>query len=216
MPVTQIDICNLALRKMGAKTIMSLDDGTEESDACKDLYDHTLEVALTDHEWNFALFRTQLAQVVFTKLTDGEFDNKYAFPSDPFCFRPIRFLTGNLSGESAFEAPQPSWRVEGRFILTNEDTVFITYLGLVTDTAQYPPLFARALATLLASDLALDLVQDQRMSDGLFNKWIVARGRAVIEDGRGQQQNPDREVDEWIHAGRGTTKGRSIVRVVRG
>lgn len=51
---TQVDICNLALRRLGAKAITAIDDGSKEADNCSAFWDYIIDEVLDDYPWNFA------------------------------------------------------------------------------------------------------------------------------------------------------------------
>ena len=51
---TQVNICNLALRRMGAREITAIDDGTKNADHCSAFWDYVLDEVLDDYAWNFA------------------------------------------------------------------------------------------------------------------------------------------------------------------
>lgn len=50
---SQIEICNLALRRMGATTISAIDEGTKNADYCSAFWDYILGEVLEDYAWNF-------------------------------------------------------------------------------------------------------------------------------------------------------------------
>ena len=51
---TQVNICNLALRRMGAQEITTIDDGSKNADHCSAFWDYVLDEVLDDYAWNFA------------------------------------------------------------------------------------------------------------------------------------------------------------------
>jgi hypothetical protein len=51
---TQVNICNLALRRLGAREITAIDDGTKNADHCSAFWDYILDEVLDDYAWNFA------------------------------------------------------------------------------------------------------------------------------------------------------------------
>ena len=60
MPST-VDICNLALQRLGAKPISSLSDDSTAARECNRVYDHARDSELRSHPWNFARKRASLA-----------------------------------------------------------------------------------------------------------------------------------------------------------
>lgn len=51
---TQVDICNLALRRLGAKEIVTISEGSKNADHCAAFWDYILDEVLEDYSWNFA------------------------------------------------------------------------------------------------------------------------------------------------------------------
>lgn len=63
MALDQTDICNLALTRIGWKTLISsIDDEGTEAAMCKLYYSHCLQMALTKADWNFARKRVALVE----------------------------------------------------------------------------------------------------------------------------------------------------------
>lgn len=50
---SQVDICNLALRMIGANTITAIDDGSKEADHCSDFWTYILEEVMESYSWGF-------------------------------------------------------------------------------------------------------------------------------------------------------------------
>ena len=51
---TQIDICNLALRRLGAQEIAAIDEGSKNADHCNAFWTYIIDEVLDDYSWNFA------------------------------------------------------------------------------------------------------------------------------------------------------------------
>ena len=62
---TQVNICNLALRMIGANTITAIDDGTKEAYYCSDFWSYIIEEVMEDYAWGF----TQKTRLL--NFTDG-------------------------------------------------------------------------------------------------------------------------------------------------
>ena len=50
---SQIDICNLALRRLGATTIASIDEATKNAEHCTVFWTYVLDEVMEDHQWSF-------------------------------------------------------------------------------------------------------------------------------------------------------------------
>ena len=51
---TQVDICNLALRRLGASEITTITEGTKNADHCNAFWTYILDEVLEDYSWGFA------------------------------------------------------------------------------------------------------------------------------------------------------------------
>jgi len=50
---SQVDICNLALRRIGAQTIAAIGDTTKMAEHCNAFWAYVLDEVLSDHQWSF-------------------------------------------------------------------------------------------------------------------------------------------------------------------
>lgn len=143
MAASWIEIANSALVKLGAKTIISLDDGSKEADLCKLRLDPCRDTVLRMHPWNCAMRRVQLAPLV----TPPPFDwsHQFQLPSD--CLRVIE-----VCGHERY-------LIEGRRILADATLLDIIYIYRITDPVEIDALLGEAIACWLAYDIGYALVQ---------------------------------------------------------
>lgn len=139
---SDVDVCNMALAFIGTDRILSLDEDTKRAKLCALYYPIERDEEIAKHDWSFATFRQNLATPVETNYTDYSY--MYQLPEDPYCLRPIE-----IDG-----APNAAWKVEGRYLYTNQDEVELIYIGQVTDPRKYTPGFAKLLSLKLAINLA--------------------------------------------------------------
>ena len=92
-----VDICNRALQKLGAESITSLTQNTENARACNSCFEFLRDAELRAHPWNFAIKRAQLA----ADLTPPEFgyDLRYQLPSDYLRLLPSDSFDVNRSAD---------------------------------------------------------------------------------------------------------------------
>lgn len=184
MAQTAVDCCNSALQRVGATTIMSLSDNSPEARACSVAYDSNRRDELRKHPWTFAITRAQLAP----DATAPAFDYKYQFTMPSDCLRILRPADYDLD-----------WVVEGRKILTNNDTVLnVRYIVDVTDPTQWDPNFYNVVAGALAVDICERLTQSNTKKQMLVQQYEsdvrMARRMNAFEAG------PTTPVDDpwWI------------------
>ena len=56
-----VDICNLALQRLGAKSIGALTEDTTAGRECNRVYEHARDSELRSHQWSFARTRVEVA-----------------------------------------------------------------------------------------------------------------------------------------------------------
>lgn len=151
---TAIDICNLALSRLGDRaTVASIDppEGSVQADHCARFYPLAKETALAAHAWRFAVTRRRLPALDVEPV--GASGRYFALPADCLAvvsvtsaegwtpaLDPMLFTTENVNG--------------ARAVLADADSVVCRYVSAKTQEDAFPPEFVDALAWLLASYLA--------------------------------------------------------------
>jgi len=165
MSYNQVQICNLALAKVGddAAQITSLTDGSNEAALCSKFYEPTLRELLSMHTWNFTKSYGELS----ASTTDPTFGWDYSYPLPADCIRPLELRSYSSSREHKL---LDEWQVVGRNLYTNISDAYLIYVKYVTDPNLMSPLFVRALYTGLASKLAYVLTEDKNLVAALENE----------------------------------------------
>lgn len=200
------EICNIALTRLGHEMIASLTAGTKAADLCNLHYPRVRDAMLRSHPWNFAIKRVTLAQSTTTP--NHEFDYYHTLPVD--CLKVIRtsweadgtvgaavYGFPGLMGYAEQTAP---YRIEGRTIATNEDTVKIEYIAQITDTSQFDELFTDCFAQRLAAEISMALTDNATLTKGLWDIYNAKMVDARTSDA--QEGTPRAAVDlsGWITA----------------
>lgn len=159
MATSEVEICNLALIKIGHETISDLTQETKASRMCARLYPKLRDATLRAHPWNFARKRAQL--VASSEAPAFGYAYAYAKPLDY-----LRIVTP--------EDPRTDFTFESGFFLTNVSPFRIKYIWQVTNPNEFDSLFIDTLATRVAADLAMSLAQSAEMVDAM---WSVYRDR---------------------------------------
>lgn len=141
---SEVKICNLALGWLGANTITSLDDESNEAELCNSNYEFAVRMALEIRDWTFATTRQRLTPLAVVPAF--EYSYQFQLPAD--CIRTLSVMRNERGGRIS------KWNLEGRKILCNYSLVFLRYVKYVSDPTQYSPSFAVAAATALASMIA--------------------------------------------------------------
>lgn len=182
MAQSVVDICNSALQRVGASTILSISDNSPEARACSVAYDSNRRDELRRHKWNFAIGRVVLAP----DATAPAFDYTYAFTIPTDCLRVLRPSTPGLD-----------WQIEGRKILTNWSNVLnLRYIRDVTDVSQFDSSFYNVIAAALAVDIVEKLTQSNTKKGALVKEYdeAVVAAQRVNAFESGPAEAPD---DDW-------------------
>ena len=151
-----VDICNSALNLLGASTISALTDDSKNARLCNQRYEPIRNRVFRSHAWNCLHKRVQLAQNSTAPVV--EYTYAYALPSD--CLRVLKIHNGTTDSI----ASSLDYKVEGRKIKTNEGSVFLVYIALITDPNEYDSYLQEALAALLAADLAYAITNNATLA----------------------------------------------------
>ena len=176
--MTETEICNMALGRLGAKRISDFADTNEanlQSVQCRLHYVQTRDALLRSHWWRFARYRVQLSEN--TTAPTFEFDNAFDLPSD-FLRLWIKPFEDNNWGLNNTDR---TFSMEGKQLLTNEDSVYLRYIRRVTDPAEFDPLFIEVLVLKLAIKMVMPISQDKELYQMLYQEMrdVLARVRVV-------------------------------------
>ncbi len=120
---TDINICNLALTKIGATPISALTGTDKISVACNELYEPTRDYLLTKYNWNFAKKRKKLFNLEYVASTIAFVDSSPDTITD----------TGSAFVTEGFEA---GMRVRVSGSANNDGTYFINTVAAATITLE--------------------------------------------------------------------------------
>jgi hypothetical protein len=182
------EICNVGLSRIGHGIISSLTEGTKAADLCKLHYPRARDALLRAHPWNFAVKRATLGLSAIAP--NHEFDYQHALPVD--CLRVIRTdweATGisnaaiyGFPGIMGYTNANVPYRIEGKFLLCNEDTAKIEYIAQITDTAQFDDLFTDCLAQRIAAELAMPLADNNALAKACWDLYAAKLAEAQTTD----------------------------------
>lgn len=175
---SDVEIVNSALRKIGATTITSLTDGSENANVANDLYAIHRDNLLRYHTWNFATKRKKLAQSA-TSPPYG-WDHQYPVPSD---FLRIVEVHDNQDSLGAVRYKMEHDATDSTVIRSNAEEIWLTYIYQVTDPNRMPVDFREALALSLASEFATAIQNSNTLSERYLDQARRAKIKARSNDG---------------------------------
>ena len=194
-------ICNQALTWVGANTIGSLSDTSDEAVICNANYEPLRDTVLAEREWAFAVERAGPVAAEVALPING-FDKKFALPAGT-----IRVLQVSNASEDAAASNtlgigrynRVEWLREGEFIVAlGVEQIFIRYIQQITDTTKFPAYFDQALAARLAMDLAIPLTNSrllQREMAALYGEKLRIAAAADGSQGRSYRNRTTRLID---------------------
>ena len=201
-----VDICNLALTRLGHKMITSLVENTKASELCTLHYPMTRDAVLRAHPWNFAISRATLA--LSSTIPNHEFAYRHALPSD--CLKVIRtnWEADGSAGAAVYGFPGimggtwdiMEYRLEGRFIASNETTVKIEYVARIEDPTQFDTLFTDMLAQRLAAELSMSLTDNQAATKTMWDIYSAKLTEARLMDAQEGTPRDVVDVSPWLTA----------------
>ena len=180
---SKVSISNMALSRIGVDIITSFTENSQQARLCNLLFNQSLDFLLQLYPWNFALVKTTLAQVTTPPVYN--YDHAYQLPTSPYCLQVVEVDGGY------------NYKIEGRLLLIDEDTVNITYIKRVVDMNELSALFTETLVFYLASQLCLPLTNNKGMSDDLLNKYQMALQKARLRDAQ-EDTAKSMQTGSWV------------------
>ena len=162
-----IQICNSALNQLGASSITALTENSKNARLCNERYETIRDAVFRSHPWNCLVKRIQLAQDTDTPAWG--FTYQYTLPSD--CLRVLQIKDYNLD-----------YKIEGRKLLINEDTVFLIYLAQITDVNELDVLLRETISAGLASDISYAITSNLQVTKLMTEKYGLKLSEARHTD----------------------------------
>ena len=181
--MTDTQICNLALGKISAPSIVDLNEQSAVAEVLRTHFESVRREVIASSPWPFATKRVKA-----TRLTAGPaWGYTYAFqmPTD------YVFVIDALA-EDESRIARDRYVVEGNQLLTDEGTCLLKYVAEVTDPNQFPMLFVNAFSHLLAARICPALTGNAQLGALLESQVpdLISKGSAS-----NQNESRDRQVD---------------------
>jgi len=204
---TAVDICNLALSRVGdAATLSGLNppEGSAEADHCRRLYPLARNNLFEAHNWTFLTRRKALAEL---KADSFAWKHVYSLPAD------MIHAIGVFSSDDKF--CEHSWNYEieytdtGRVLYTDCEDATLRYTQHTEEAERFSPLFVDALGWLLATYLAGAIIRGKggaEVARALTQGYQLALTQAINRD-VAQRQKPSAHYPAWMRWRRGIVHG---------
>jgi hypothetical protein len=192
MATSEVDTANKALTHLKANRITSLSQETEEARICNTFFYSTLDEAVQDYPFDFAIARAMPARVSATPAYGYSY--YFQMPTTPYCLQVEDVVDSNGN-------PVSDWEVEGRYIACNEETIYIRYIKRITNLNDLSPNFITAFSYLLASKMAYAITGSLNKETEMYSLYQAVMRRAKTRTS--QQGAPSKTSDDkfdWLTA----------------
>jgi len=152
-----VDMCNSALNLLGASTISALTDDSKNARLCNQRYESVRNRVFRSHAWNCLHKRVQLAQNSTAPVV--EYSYAYTLPSD--CLRVLKVHNGTTDSIKS----DLDFKIGGGNIVTDEGTVYLIYIALVTDPNEYDSYLQESISHQLAADLCYAITNNATLAN---------------------------------------------------
>ena len=185
MATSEVQICNLALAKLGARFINSLAEESREARYCNAFYPEVRDAVLREHPWNFAEKETALVEDPANPPV-VKYATAYHLPTDCLHARHL-------------ENTATEFTVTGRKLHTNQPNAKLAYTARITDPAEFDASFTLALSARLAAELAEPVTKTSTKAQQMWTLYLNAVQAARTADAAEGVADPDTD-DTWLSA----------------
>ena len=182
-----VEICNGALNQLGATTILSLTEDSKNARLCNQRYTQVRDSVFRSHPWNCLQKRIQIA----ADSTAPAWGFKFAYTLPADCLRLLKILDYDSN-----------YKVEGRKVLSNTETMKILYVARVIDPNEYDELLRETLSASLSADIAFAVTSNNTTSQNMYQLYQEKlRDARFVDSTEGQNVDPDLGMSDVIDAG---------------
>lgn len=211
MASSPVEVCNIALKRLGADAIVAFDEGSSAASLCSVLYQPTVDALLREHQWNFAQIRVALAA-----RTEGPawgYSTAYTYPTKPLCLK-INETDPSDAEYDVENTIDDTGAITGKVIVTNETQLNIRYTGRIEDVSQWDASFVYAVAASLAVQMAIPLTESPGTKKTCMEEFVQAlqHARSVdSQEGSTKQADISVLVDVRRHGFQEFTRNNNVI-----
>lgn len=207
MATTEIDICNIALGRVGVdRTIISFEEQSKEARNCKRFYELARDEVMEKVPWPFATRTVALAPLPVGDLLPG-WGFQYALPADMASLLevvPAGEAAASVgyyqdccgpwnpprSGMYSFRRAMSADGTVGA-VLSNVRDAYAVYVSKATNTSLFSTLCVSAIADRLAMELAMPLTSDPRWFQVAQQRFQLSFMEAASRSFEQSKDGPD-------------------------
>ena len=182
-----VGICNGALNQLGATTILSLTEDSKNARLCNSRFTQVRDALFRTHPWNCLQKRIQIA----ADSTAPAWGFKFAYTLPADCLRLLKILDYDSN-----------YKVEGRKVLSNTETMKILYVARVIDPNEYDELLRETLSASLSADIAFAVTSNNTTSQNMYQLFQdKLKDARFVDSTEGQNVEQDLGMTDAIDAG---------------
>lgn len=184
MGTTDVALANQALGLIASGRIASLDDGSEPARAFNAVYAALRDEVLASYPWTFARARMSLS--LDSATPDFGFTYQYILPAD--FLRIVEVNGDTIPASDSTGNIKRNYSIEGNKFLTDLEEVNMIYIKQVTDAALFTAPFVSCLASRIATDLAMSIAKNPRLSLEMLKVYEMKRQEFASTDSQNDRE----------------------------
>jgi len=182
---TSVEICNMALAKLGQRPISSLDDTSNQTARyCKTFYEQSKTAVLREYPWSFASINRELASV---EVPEGyeKWGFAFGYPSD--CLQARRLHDG-IGNDYPYEVIiyRDGGGVDIKIIVTNLEVAYLNYSFNVNNNNLFDSQFVESFVLYLAKELAFPITKRSSVEKAMYERYLLSVPKAQNADAEEQ------------------------------
>jgi hypothetical protein len=196
---TFVQVCNMALSRLGEDLISDLDSEDTTETRCREVYPQVVDEVLSAYNW--ACARSQILLSADGTTPAAKWDYRYAMPTNPYCLR--------IHAVKDLDENDIEYEVMGRYILCDEeDGIILEYGCRLVLPATFDSILSQAISLRIAwwiEPLFGDSVTRRKsIADEYSGLIMKARIEGALQGWADDETNrsPDGDNADWINAGR--------------
>ena len=178
---SKIEVCNLALSRIGQNSISSLeDDSSVQAQFCNMVYEQSKSALLAQYNWTFAISSAKLVKVDNTEDDFKEYTYKYALPEG---FLRLMCLYDNNNHEIVpVPNTKPIFKLEGKYIFSDFSDCKLKFIKDMDAVAEFSPMFIDCFVLDLAIRLTKLFNNSSTYLQQLQMEYLQQIAKAKISD----------------------------------
>lgn len=186
--MNKIEICNVALGRIGVESIERIDEASEAARVCERFYDFVRQTVLRRFPWTFATKRVQLALL---EQQPPDYKYAYRYPSDALCLRHM--YNAQYTGLTRDNQYKLLGSDAGKIIYTNIADAWIEYTADAKDPTFWDAQFIEAFSWKLAAEMAFALTGNINITQNCVQAY-----NAYFMDAAGEDANEENVLDPQL------------------